>query len=109
MSLVVQVDLLLINGPGTCVPVALCHFFTRGWRQIIYVESICRYTDTVRYQSKKIYLGFFKSYLRSEKIYLGEDKPKISASLRLKSYLLSKKIYLGEDKPKISAFFKSYL
>jgi hypothetical protein len=92
MSLVVQVDLLLINGPGTCVPVALCHFITRGWRQIIYVESICRYPyiDTVRcYRSQKIYLGedrpkisaFFKNYLRSEKIkiYLGEGKPTISA------------------------------
>ncbi len=51
MSLVVQVDLLLINGPGTCVPVALCHFLTRGWRQIIYVESICRYIDTARYST----------------------------------------------------------
>jgi hypothetical protein len=74
MSLVVQVDLLLINGPGTCVPVALCHFITRGWRQIIYVESICRYIDTVRYGTLPV-----------------------------------KEIYLGEDKPKISAFFKSYL
>jgi hypothetical protein len=47
MSLVGQVDLLLINGPGTCVPVALCHFITRGWRQIIYVESICRYIQKI--------------------------------------------------------------
>jgi hypothetical protein len=67
MSVVGQVDLLLINGPGTCVPVALCHFITRGWRQIIYVESICRYIDTLR-------------CYRSQKIYLGDDKLKISAS-----------------------------
>jgi hypothetical protein len=84
MSVVYQVDLLLINGPGTCVPVALCHFITRGWRQIIYVESICRYTDTVR-------------WCRSKKIYLGEDKPIISASPPVRENI-------GEDKPTISAF-----
>lgn len=37
-----KVDVLLINGPGTCVPVALCYYLTCCWRQIIYVESICR-------------------------------------------------------------------
>lgn len=37
-----QVDVLLVNGPGTCVPVALLHFFINPAAQMIYVESICR-------------------------------------------------------------------
>jgi len=37
-----MVDVLLVNGPGTCLPVFFCHYITHGWVQLIYVESICR-------------------------------------------------------------------
>jgi len=37
-----MVDVLLVNGPGTCVPVFFCHYITHGWIQLIYIESICR-------------------------------------------------------------------
>lgn len=45
----VQPDLLLVNGPGTCLPIAICAFFFRlvGWKtsKIIFVESFCRVTS----------------------------------------------------------------
>ena len=48
----VQPDLVLINGPGTCVPVALSAFLIRiiGWKRrtkIVFVESFCRVTRWV--------------------------------------------------------------
>ena len=43
----VQPDLVLINGPGTCLPIAVSAFFFRiiGWKtgtKIVFVESFCR-------------------------------------------------------------------
>ncbi|VEU33610.1 unnamed protein product [Pseudo-nitzschia multistriata] len=43
----VQPDLILANGPGTCLPIAFSAFFFRivGWKprtRIIFVESFCR-------------------------------------------------------------------
>lgn len=37
-----RVDLLLVNGPGLCLPVCICHKLTHGFLQLIYIESICR-------------------------------------------------------------------
>lgn len=37
-----QVDILLLNGPGTCVPVCLNHMFLQWRTNIIFIESICR-------------------------------------------------------------------
>jgi len=46
----VQPDLILVNGPGTCLPIAVCAFFFRvvGWMvntKIVFVESFCRVTS----------------------------------------------------------------
>jgi len=46
----VQPDLVLVNGPGTCLPIAACAFFFRvvGWNiktKIVFVESFCRVTS----------------------------------------------------------------
>jgi len=46
----VQPDLVLVNGPGTCLPVAISAFFFRivGWKtgtKIVFVESFCRVTS----------------------------------------------------------------
>lgn len=43
----VQPDLVLVNGPGTCLPIAVSAFFFRivGWKtgtKIVFVESFCR-------------------------------------------------------------------
>lgn len=43
----VQPDLVLVNGPGTCIPIAYSAFFFRiiGWMvqtKIIFIESFCR-------------------------------------------------------------------
>jgi beta-1,4-N-acetylglucosaminyltransferase len=44
-----QPDLVLVNGPGTCLPVALSVFFFRlvGWKtsKTVFVESFCRVTS----------------------------------------------------------------
>ena len=45
----VQPDLVLVNGPGTCLPIAVSAFFFRivGWKpetKIVFVESFCRVT-----------------------------------------------------------------
>eukprot|EP00536_Pseudo-nitzschia_multiseries_P009519 jgi/Psemu1/306579/fgenesh1_kg.267_\ len=46
----VQPDLVLVNGPGTCLPIAVSAFFFRviGWKtgtKIVFVESFCRVTS----------------------------------------------------------------
>jgi len=46
----VQPDLVLVNGPGTCLPIAISAFFYRivGWKpdtKIVFVESFCRVTS----------------------------------------------------------------
>lgn len=46
----VQPDLVLVNGPGTCLPIAVSAFFFRiiGWMpktKIVFVESFCRVTS----------------------------------------------------------------
>ncbi|OEU14167.1 UDP-N-acetylglucosamine transferase subunit ALG14 [Fragilariopsis cylindrus CCMP1102] len=46
----VQPDLILVNGPGTCLPIAVSAFLFRivGWMdetKIIFVESFCRVTS----------------------------------------------------------------
>ncbi|KAG7374648.1 capsular polysaccharide biosynthesis protein [Nitzschia inconspicua] len=45
----VQPDLILVNGPGTCLPIALSAFFFRimGWKasKTIFVESFCRVSN----------------------------------------------------------------
>lgn len=43
----VQPDLVLVNGPGTCLPIAVSAFFFRivGWKtgtKVVFVESFCR-------------------------------------------------------------------
>jgi len=45
----VRPDLVLVNGPGTCLPIAVSAFFFRlvGWKpsKIIFIESFCRVTS----------------------------------------------------------------
>jgi beta-1,4-N-acetylglucosaminyltransferase len=46
----VRPDLVLVNGPGACVPVAMSVFFFRliGWKtnaKIVFIESFCRVTS----------------------------------------------------------------
>jgi beta-1,4-N-acetylglucosaminyltransferase len=45
----VQPDLLLVNGPGTCLPIALSAFLFRlvGWKtsKTVFIESFCRVTS----------------------------------------------------------------
>lgn len=45
----VQPDLLLVNGPGTCLPMALSAFLFRlvGWKtsKTVFIESFCRVTS----------------------------------------------------------------
>jgi beta-1,4-N-acetylglucosaminyltransferase len=45
----VQPDLILVNGPGTCLPIAMSAFFFRvmGWKssKTVFIESFCRVTS----------------------------------------------------------------
>jgi beta-1,4-N-acetylglucosaminyltransferase len=45
----VQPELVLVNGPGTCLPITMSAFFFRlvGWKssQLVFVESFCRVTS----------------------------------------------------------------
>ena len=43
-------DLVLVNGPGTCLPIVISSFFFRvvGWKtsaRVVFVESFCRVTS----------------------------------------------------------------